>query len=473
MSLSSVPAEVLEEITEHLSPSRLCYENDFKPDAEYHHRRAALVALSKTNRRLNAFANKVLYRTLDATVGNLGALLKTLVVHARLQELVRVLNITWPVSDDEEQPDTYSITYPHWEAVWRTAMVTGGADFLCWHYDETACAFLVTILGNVEAVYLVYSPCETQGSGYDMYESLERALFLHTPRLLCISRAGGPIDEFLDEPEDWLVSAESVQPLLYNTFLARSTGPRELELRGAMLSVKGTLDSFQAGSWSNLEAIKIEDSFVTGPWFHRLCYESRPRLKRVDISITPYLREAIWEHCPGSQEPGYNGALALCASTLRYLRLDNISSHELGKAGALTCLPGLIHLKYLEADPEVIFDWHPMKDADVFDHLPPSLEVISLRDDFCKGERRPESDEWAAENSLALRRIMLQLVLGSEQKIPRLRKVQISYDPLDETTEIWNLDEEVELQGLYSVEVRPLKWDRRMIDCATLQGKSM
>ena len=66
---------------------------------------------------------------------------------------------------------------------------------------------------------------------------------------------------------------------------------------------------------------------------------------------------------------------------------------------------------------------------------------------------------------------MLQLVLHSEQKLPLLRRVEIQYDEwTDDREEYWVLDEEKDIQGLYTIHTDKTG-TYTVISCVPLQAR--
>lgn len=108
---------------------------------------------------------------------------------------------------------------------------------------------------------------------------------------------------------------------------------------------------------------------MTRDWWYRMCKDARPPLKGIDIGLLNiYEKEEAVE-----ENPGYNEAFQLWTVTLESLKIDpRILT-------SLPCLPSMTRVKHLGATTDSIFPTpEAMRDGDISDHLPPSLETIFI-----------------------------------------------------------------------------------------------
>ena len=448
MPFQSLPAEIIDWIAEcTFTPARLVppvtdwRENPEDPEPDDKARRATLAALARTCRMLYTVANPLLYHTLYIDNKSFVAIRKRLTEHERLRDAVRVLDIA-------VVPDTRAGAEPGWP------------------YRVKGCASVISLVENLNALHVHYPSRLLEG----------------------------------DISKDPFLCARTIDRLM-----GAAKNIRHLELRDARLNGAA---SFHAAAWHQLATIKALDSVITGTWLYGLCAKAKARLRIIDIS-TPHTfhppmekRDAVATNAMATDRkygPGFNGVLKLCASSLEYLRLNVgwLPDHtwQLGPAKRLTSLRSMKKLKYLEAEPAVVFSsLRAMRNADICDFLPSSLETVRFIDEVWCGrgqdvtegveEEEAEVEEAEApvaprvpdlleigEHSKALRRAMLQLVLHSEQKLPLLRRVEIQYDEwTDDREEYWVLDEEKDIQGLYTI-YTDKTGTYTVISCVPLQAR--
>jgi len=199
-------------------------------------------------------------------------------------------------------------------------------------------------------------------------------------------------------------------------------------------------------------------------------------VKRLDITTIANFHTWLPEDGLDGPGPGYDGMLALCTDTLEYLKpgieWDTNSVWQLGPANTLTSLP-LQNLKYIEAQPAVIFEsLYAINNADICDHLPSELERIRLYDETWgfRSSNHGENERIVKENPVALKAAMLYLVLHSQRRLPQVGRVQIGYSWYENDRTFYSkseLDDEVELQGLYTTS-EGVDTYSTMIYCVTL-----
>ena len=131
----------------------------------------------------------------------------------------------------------------------------------------------------------------------------------------------------------------------------------------------------------------------------------------------------------------YNKAFLLCADTLEDLRIDT------SMVSGLPCLPSMSRLRYLEASLMNIFRSHNEAltgVANICDHLPPSLESISLLE-WSWYPWPPRTRDWPRREAGSktgtpayacelLAKARSGLLGASREKLPRLRRVRIEVD---------------------------------------------
>jgi len=475
MSLLSLSNELLSEITRNLIPTMDTDLGSYEPHPDIKPCRLALLALSKTSRRLNIISIPYLYHSI--CILDLRALfdiLGTLILHDHLAGLVRVVNLATPLDQelddytDQKSEEIFADltadtkAYGYLDRCFGD-FFTGDAGELTWSncdgYPESACALLLCLVSELEALY-IHLPNWNAGDyevlmGFFETSYAEEGDGTFAQRLSLLSLTANPhaCDPFLpaDTPQCFMGTAGNI---------------KRLEIFGANLLFQDDDAPFTAAKWRNLEAIEVSYACTTGEWWYRLCKEARPKLKRIDISISPRFNEE------GVQcQPGYNEAFALCADSLEYLRfgvewMHNYVSH-LGPARGLSCLPSMQKLKYLEVSITVIFSsLATIKESDIRNCLPPSLETICLSDELWEPwqDSVPEkgTDDLVKEHAMALKRAMIQLVLYSEQKLPLLTDVHVRVNK-----SYWKFDE-TEVRGLCTVSEVGTAFH---VDCITLQGR--
>jgi hypothetical protein len=206
---------------------------------------------------------------------------------------------------------------------------------------------------------------------------------------------------------------------------------KRLELFGSYMVMEHT--EFSADVWRNVEAIHIAYASTNGAWWYRLCNEARPKLKAIEISMSPYFSE------PGDKGAfGFNEALQLCTDTLKHLHLGmpNHISH-LGPDKRLSCLPSMKLLTHLKVPAMVLFkSSRAMREGNICDTLPPSLERLHLSEDIvCEPWLDGDDEDFIREEEYAelLKRALLQLAFDSSGRLPRLATVHVTH-----SSQNWN-----------------------------------
>lgn len=469
MSLLSLSNELLNAIARNLVPTMETDLGSYGPDPDFGCCRLALLALAKTNRRLNAIAIPHLYHTV--CIEDLRAvfdLLGTLIVHDDLAGLVRVLNVTASLDDnlddytDEKSQAIFAAMTVDMRAHRYLARCfgdsfTGEARELTWSkcddYPESACALLLCLASKLEALY-IHMP-NWNVSDYDVLIRFFKEDGTFPQHLSLLSLTADP------NADDPCLPQETPE-----CFMGPTGNIKHLELFGAYLLLYGNDDKpFPAAKWRNLETVDVQYAYTAGGWWYRLCEEARPPLKRIHISISPY-----FDGKGNGNQPGYNEAFALCADSLEYLRLDMgpsdyVTSH-FGPTRRLSCLPSLRKLKHLELSVAPLFGGWRMGCADVCDYLSPSLESIRLyEDDY----RYPEVRGVLYDS---IKTAWKQLVLHSEQKLPFLRRVHILMGLHEDVVERFEkeFDEEPDGPKLKSLCTMSVTGSRVEIECIPLQG---
>ncbi|KAK5660622.1 hypothetical protein OQA88_13186 [Cercophora sp. LCS_1] len=238
-------------------------------------------------------------------------------------------------------------------------------------------------------------------------------------------------------------SPHAADPLLSEEMpqcLMGSGAIKHLEVFGACLVINQDAPvgcEFLPARWSSLETIRLLGAYMTGEWWYRLCKDARPRLRSVEISLSPRYDEGEGD----VDKPGYNEAFLSCADSLQHLRIGP----GLVTTG-LPCLTSMARLTYLEASVTAIFPSPAaMRTADICDHLPPSLQSVTLVDNLV--DPWPSSDPPVKDEEYAslLKMALSKLLLGSERTLPRLKRVSIQVrstswgDYHEKTPEVRNL----------------------------------
>ncbi|KAK0622510.1 hypothetical protein B0T14DRAFT_149264 [Immersiella caudata] len=437
MSLLSLSTELLNHIASHLIPTMDDDTGSYDPDPDFRSCRLALLSLVKTgNHKLHAIAIPHLYHTVCIyDIRCLFDFLHTLVHHPHLADFVRVLNLATfldgrldDCTDDKSQALYAGIT-PDMKA-FSFLPLCFGDDFeeLSWSetddFAELSFGLLLCLTNRLESLHL-HSPNWNAGdldplaavfaSAYDDRAPLPGGFL---PRL---SRLALSADPRCDDP---LLPAGTPGCFM---------GPgniKHLELFGANLQGDDELD---LAKWRSVETIRISYAHATGSWWYELCSKARPKLRCVDISISPY---SSGDDSPANE--GFNAAFALCAESLESLRLDFDS---VGTHAWIDCVRNMHKLRYLDVSVAVLFaSPTAMGRQNICDVLPPPLEELCLRDDVIEAweDLLPDIDEdaeldWSSpglgkDAPGVIERALLQLALESESKLPRLRWVRVVVD---------------------------------------------
>jgi len=507
-------------------------------DPEHDLRRTTLVALAKTNKRLNAVANRALYHTIlfkdrhdDGNINMLAALLKTLLLHDHLRGLVRVVQTF-------EQFYNRSLPYPRlfqdFQRVIRGEPLPGhdplaDDDYgprpwwsrptwqcFCSQYPKAAFGLLLGIT-RPEALYLATDGLRKLGSGYPVQE-LASVCGAGRRHLSLLSLAYIGIEQFVpycrgNEEEQH----PGPHPELLEYYVSAAGGHlRHLELNGAQPLLAEKARFFNPDLWGNLQVLIVGSSIVTGEWMLKLCKEGGARLRAIDIFMPHGMTDDMggygrFDDEPASLTYGYNDVLALCADSLEHFRLDmHWLTFRTQDREMLTHLRSMRRLKHLDVEPALIFPTvADMIKGDICDYLPGSLESIQLclcdnlyhqmmdlpagarvdwgeidhgqgydwgEIDYGQGDddsgevdhgqgddlgevdhgqgdeflhRNYQGTEWAV--AWASKRVLLDLVLHSEEKLPLLKSVWIQLESwYDGHEEIFQVRAQSELQGLYS-----------------------
>ncbi|GAB1312274.1 hypothetical protein MFIFM68171_02484 [Madurella fahalii] len=433
MSLLDLPDEILAAVAEQLVPELPVALGSYKDEFDnypFQSGRLALLSLVQANRRLNAIVTHYLYHTI--CIGDLKILFKLLRTFIRAPHLaahVRVLAVVASLFDTLDDP-----TESNAEPMFANITVS-----------SSIYSHLERCFGEFE------QPCEIIWSKYDAYVESNCALVLclttnlHTLYMHCPNWNVGSYDDLMDIFQSYhnegvvdflprlsrlclIADPEVSNPLLPDEtpqVYMGSGGIKRLELFGANLFQEDV--GFLADAWRDVETIHIEYACTTGAWWYRFCNEARPRLKDIDVSISPYFAER-----GDGGASGFNEALQLCTDTLKHLRLGiDVMPHymsHLGPAKRLSCLTSMKTLSDLEVSVTVLFKSPTaMRRGDICDTLPPSLERLRLSEEIVWG---PWSDTGGTELQVPdeeytelIKGALLQLAFDSSSRLPRLEAV--------------------------------------------------
>ena len=468
MGLFRLSNELLDTVARSLIPQMHTALGADSLDSSVKEGRRALLALVKSCRKLNIIATPHLYHTVCITdLGGLFDFLGVLVFNDHLTDLVRVLNITAPLdeyldSDSEEKSEAiFGRLTPEMRAYTHLTRCFGDFDEPCEltcdnrdNYAESACALILSLVPRLEALYMQV-PDHHVGEYERLIEFFEESCQDDSgfaSRLSLLSLTADP------RTDGSLMPAQMVHSLM------GSGNIKHLELSGGNL-IGGSNDS--APSWRSLEMAKVLNAYTTGVWWYRMCKDAGPKLRAIDISIAGGYSQIVVPN-----QPGYNEAFLLCATSLESLRLDFVGlSHtaaHLGPTGRLSCLPSMQRLARLEVPLTLIFSSPAvMEPVDICDHLPPSLRIIYLHEVYLPwgSDMRSTSvdNDLVAAHGRLLKRSLFQMVLESSQKLPLLERVCI-----DGEVEGWDFDA-TELGDLCTEDSR--RGRDIVVDCVTLQSK--
>lgn len=453
MILSDLPQEILDEVAGQLVPElrvALGSHKDVFRGHPFQDGRLALLSLVKTNRRLNAIATRHLYHTICiCDLRTLFELLGTFIWAPHLAAHVRIFAVV-ACLEDFLDPATASKTelmfasitvgstiYSHLERCFGEFEQTSE---LTWrnHYDcgQSTCALVLFLTTNLHTLHM-HCPI-WNAEQYDVLMSVFRS---------CHHQEG--VVDFLPRLSRLCLTAD---PEASNPFLPDETTQaymglgriKRLELFGAYMLIEHT--DFSADVWRNVEAIHIAHACTNGAWWYRLCNEARPKLKVIEIFMSPYSPE------PADKGAfGFNEALQLCTDTLKHLHLGmpNHLSH-LGPDKRLSCLPSMKLLTYLKVPAMILFkSATTMRKGDICDTLPLSLERLHLSEDkVCEPWLNDDDEDSIREEEYAelLRRALLQLAFNSSGRLPRLETVRVT-----NYNQYWNGGGQ-ELDGICTVE---------------------
>jgi len=431
--------------------------------------RRTLLALVKTCRKLHIIATPHLYHTVCITdLGCLFDFLEVLVFNDHLTGLVRVLNITAPLDEyldsdsDEKSEALFGRLTPEMRAYPHLRRCFGDFDeaseLTCDNrdnYAESACALILSLVPRLEALYMQV-PDHYNGEYKRLIEFFEKSWQNDSGFASQLSLLSLTADPRTDG---------SLMPAQMAHSLTGSGKIKHLELAGGNL-ISGSSDS--AARWGSLETAKALRAYTTGAWWYGMCKDVAPKLRAIDISIADGYDQMV----PPNQ-PGYNEAFLLCATSLESLRLDfcglSHTAAHLGPNGRLSCLPSMQRLTRLEVPLTLIFPSPAAMEAvDICDHLPPSLRIMYLHEVSppCWPDMHSTSvddDDLVATYKGLLKRSLFQLVLESTQKLPLLERVCI-----DGEVKEWDFDA-AELGDLCTEDSR--RFQDIVVDCVTLQSK--
>lgn len=424
MPLLSLPNEVLLIIAR-------CFVDDAEPHLgsesfEFLGRRE-LLSLVKTNRRLSAIATPLLYHIIS--VDSLDALLELLVaffLNPRLAARVNVLGLFL---------ERYSIQTTRSPRAKTILAFAGPAPGSSPHED-------LARLVDPDIPW----PCGEEGVGPACANLLRQTVNVHTLAIHCLplllygdttGLAKSFRQLYRDPHADFLPRLERLclmvpldvgtAPLMPHAYM-NPRGIKRLDQYGGDMSFFH--ERFDPEPWRNVEVVRLSNVSTSGPWWYRMCWEARPRLRHVDICARFSFPG------PGHfRARGFNEALHFCAATLERLHL-NIGAkfhymHDVGPGWHLSCLASMERLTHLELSATLLFPSPTaMGQADICAALPPSLEWLHLREDEVSapwhGALFPEEVPAWAEYARLLQRAVRQLVFESRGRLPRLKEVRLS-----------------------------------------------
>jgi len=439
MSLLSLPNELLTSIAQTFIPqvqdtmtNRAYYPN---PYCGIIQDRLTLLALTKTNRRLNAIATPCLYHTifiLDRLA--LYQLVWSLTLSKDLARLVRVLHVVsifegslGDIADKLDEALVKVICEDGDMQLGRyLARCMEGRNEL---FLECTFPLLLCLVSHLQCLYL-HIPGEEDGI-FNRIRSLWR---VEDWQIIMdkMDRLYG------DHPENFLphLSLLSMTPersakeaVLYPEFVQRFMGGsgniRQVELFYPHLWSEDAA-ALSPDKWRNLESIRVVNASTSGVWWYELFKQAAPKLKKLDISLGPE-----YPTQPGKQDEdqrGFNEALSLCAESLEYLRLEIETPHQPAPAKHLPCISSMTKLKHLEVSMTALF---PISDAmeaagdmDICDFLPPSLQTLCLNEEIWHPWRCPIMGTNIQHERL-LHGAILQLMYYGNEKLPRLKRVRV------------------------------------------------
>ncbi|KAK0640723.1 hypothetical protein B0T16DRAFT_448372 [Cercophora newfieldiana] len=427
MPLLDLSNELLNEIAMHLIPSMDGDLASYVPDPDIAVCRITLLSLAKTNRRLNATAIRHLYHTVCIDdLHMLFALLRTFILNDDLADMVRVLSVFASLNEDLD-PDTDEMSEQMFAGLTPDLkahqflgycfedMDSMEASDLTWtncdNYPQSACALLLYLTGKLEALYLHLPPWNAGDYRFinGVFEESSRGRETQdtpafVPNLSSLSLTADP------RASDPRLDSDVPQCLMGNQ------GIKNLEIFGATLlhDKAGNFGDLLPARWSSLETIRLPYVCTRGIWLHHMCEVARPRLKRIEIWLSPRLDQ----RAESDTGPGYDQAFLLCADSLEHLKLGS------RLVNSLPCLPSLLRLRSLELSVTDIFPTaDAMRGADICDHFPPSLRSLFLVDDLWEPWEHSGSPVAEEEYASLLKAAFSRLLLGSGKKLPRLRDV--------------------------------------------------
>ncbi|KAL2265129.1 hypothetical protein VTJ83DRAFT_6229 [Remersonia thermophila] len=429
--------------------------------------RLALLALTKTCRRLNAIATPTLYQNIRVQdFKTLYRLVNTLLEEPYLAKYVRALgifiNILWSTSRETNSvacrtliqtlmSDNAGRLYRHFtenarpfsglfqfRSALRNALGNKGRVSLV-YFPEAMCLLLLIFTSNLDTLHLICPDCPHLIGNFDFLtwaiadagrspvDGQEGIL----PRLRTLRLIADPVR-----------NEAMIKPMEPESFM-QGRVLKHVELYGPSLleSYIDTVPNPQAwaGLWKDVETLRIEDAYIDAAWLYRLCVEARPPLKHLEIRNSPCQKDL--EEDSRQVDGGLNEVLNLCKATLQILRvdLDHGPGDEpnLGPQGKLTCIASMDALKVLSIQTRHLFDsLHDMAESNgcIRDRIPPSLEQLHLLEyaDACS-----EIDPWDPPESLDdigdddwygnwVAKGLLELAFDSAERLPRLERVSLS-----------------------------------------------
>jgi hypothetical protein len=442
MSLLSLSSELLHAIASHLIPSMEDDTGSFDPDPDIHRCRLAILSLAQAgNRTLHAIAIPNLYHTI--CIYDLRCLfdfLHTLTYRPHLADFVRVLNLATSLDDrlddytDVKSKALYAGVTPDMKAFPFVRLCFGDdEDEICWDntvdFAELSFGLVLCLTTTLQSLHLHLpnwnaGDCDSLAGVFASAYSESPGSFLPHLSRLALTADPRAADPLLPEKTP-------------HCFMGPEGNIKHLELFGANLMQEDAVtDNLE--NWRGIETIHGSYAYSTGRWWYELCSKARPKLKSVDISISPYFGEG------SVGGDGYNEAFALCTESLESIKLNfdyggDYSSH-LGRRQQLDCLAEMQRLKYLDVSVTLLFvSPVAMETINICDVLPASLEEVCLRDDvaepwpdmlYIREGMESQTSKWTAElleteHVRLVERSLLQLALESEPKLPRLRRVRV------------------------------------------------